>query len=204
MARAVCSGDAMSGDPGRPASLRRILATSLGSLPAALLGIAFAVAPVSGRSETSGLPDPAAAPATVGVADPTGAAVSPPALGTTRFKLTPEQQEKLRLAREAEARMLLGLAPDTPIPAESALSEEQKASIRAARESEMRRVLGLGPSDPIPDRSRVTAEQLRKIEAAHEARIRAALGLSADVLLEREPIPAPASMPGAPAPGAPR
>lgn len=129
---------------------------------------------------------------------------APPAIGTTRFKLTPEQQETLRLAREAEARTLLGLAPDVPLPAAGALSEEQTATIRAAREAEMRRVLGLAPGEPIPDRSRVTADQRQKIEAAHEARIRAALGLAADVPLEREPIPSasPAS-PAAPASAAP-
>lgn len=209
MARAVCSGAGMSRDPGRSASPRPIFAAALGTLPAALLGIVFALVPVCARAEAPGSSDPsAAAPAvaaTVRGTDPaepalaTGAASAAPAPGTTRFKLTPEQQETLRLARESEARTLLGLDPDAPIPAEIDLTDAQRATIRAAREAEMRRVLGLAPGDPIPDRSRVTAEQRQKIEVAHEARIRAALGLAADVPLEREPIPLPTSTPASPA-----
>jgi hypothetical protein len=104
-----------------------------------------------------------------------------------RIVLTPEQRETLRLAREAEARKLLGLAPDAPLPSHAELTDAQRETIRAAREAEMRRVLGLGPGEAIPDRSSATDEQRRKIVAAHEARLREALGLAPDAPLSAVP-----------------
>ncbi len=110
-----------------------------------------------------------------------------PAAGASRIVLTPEQREKLRLAREAEARKLLGLAPDSPLPTRAELTDAQRETIRAAREAEMRRVLGLGPDEPIPDRASATDEQRRRIVAAHEARLREALGLAPEAPLSTEP-----------------
>jgi hypothetical protein len=104
-----------------------------------------------------------------------------------RIVLTPEQRETLRLAREAEARNLLGLAPDAPLPSHADLTDAQRETIRAARETEMRRVLGLRPDEPIPDRASATDEQRRKIVAAHEARLREALGLAPDAPLSAVP-----------------
>ena len=103
--------------------------------------------------------------------------------GVARFNLSPEQREKLRAAREAEARKVLGLKPGDPLPTAAQLTPEQKTSIRTAREAELRRVLDLAPDAPLPNRRNVTVEQRQKIAAAHEARIREALGLAPDALL---------------------
>ncbi len=115
--------------------------------------------------------------------------------GVARFNLSPEQREKLRAAREAEARKVLGLKPGDPLPTAAQLTAEQKMAIRSAREAELRRVLGLAPDAPLPNRRNVTAEQRQKIAAAHEARIREALGLAPDAPL---PLAAPAPASGEP------
>lgn len=115
--------------------------------------------------------------------------------GVARFNLSPEQREKLRTAREAEARKVLGLKPGDPLPTADQLTAEQKTAIRTAREAELRRVLGLAPDAKLPNRQNVTAEQRQKIAAAHEARLREALGLAPDAPL---PLAAPASVSGAP------
>ena len=115
--------------------------------------------------------------------------------GVARFNLSPEQREKLRAAREAEARKVLGLKPGDPLPSAGQLTAEQKAAIRTARETELRSVLGLAPDAPLPNRQNVTDEQRQKIAAAHEVRLREALGLAPDAPL---PLAAPAPVSGAP------
>ena len=115
--------------------------------------------------------------------------------GEARFNLSPEQREKLRVAREAEARKVLGLKPGDPLPTAGQLTPEQKTTIRTAREAELRGVLGLAPDAPLPNRRNVTDEQRQKIAAAHEARIREALGLAPDAPL---PLAAPAPASGEP------
>lgn len=111
--------------------------------------------------------------------------------GVARFKLSPEQREKLRAAREAEVRKLLGLKDGDPLPRVDELTDVQKKTILDAREAELRRVLGLGPEAPLPNRANVSDEQRQLIAAAHEARIREALGLAPDAPLPlAEPSPA--------------
>lgn len=128
------------------------------------------------------------------VVDPSGPGIEA-GPGVARFALSPEQREKLRVAREAEARKVLGLKPGDPLPTAAQLTAEQKMAIRSARAAEMRRVLGLAPDAKLPNRRTVTDEQRQKIAAAHEARIREALGLAPDALL---PLATPAPASGAP------
>jgi len=149
-----------------------IVALSFAGLVAARAGQAQSTEPAEPLTAASDL----APPATV-----------TPDSGASSFKLTPEQQERLRAAREAELRQLLGLASAAPLPSAAELSDAQRQMIRDARDAEMRRVLGLAPGDPIPDRVSVTEAQRQRIAAAHEARIREALGLAADAPLERVP-----------------
>lgn len=115
--------------------------------------------------------------------------------GEARFNLSPEQREKLRVAREAEARKVLGLKPGDPLPTAAQLTAEQKTAIRTVREGELRRVLGLAPDAKLPNRRNVTDEQRQKIAAARETRIREALGLAPDAPL---PLAAPAPTRGEP------
>ncbi len=103
--------------------------------------------------------------------------------GVARFQLSPEQREKLRVARESEVRKLLGLKPGDPLPRVDELTDAQKKTIFDAREAELRRVLGLGPEAPLPNRENVSDEQRQLIAGAHEARIREALGLAPDAPL---------------------
>lgn len=151
-----------------------VLGAGIAGASLAGAGAAFAeeVAPVEQGAS------PAAAGALQGA--PSSASVGG---GAPRFALTPEQEEKLRVAREGEARRLLGLPPDAPLPSSSQLTEAQRQTLRTARDAEMRRVLGLGPNEPIPDRATATEEQRQRIARAHEARLREALGLAPDAPL---------------------
>lgn len=185
-----------SGSRGLRGGLR---AGSCAVLIAVLLGPAsFWATPAWAEDEQAAVQavSPAPEEPTAQIVDPGGPGLEAN-LGVARFDLNPEQREKLRAAREAEVRKVLGLKPGDPLPTAAQLTAEQKTAIRSAREAELRRVLGLAPDAKLPNRRTVTDEQRQKIAAAHEARVREALGLAADA-----PLPLVTPAPASSAPGA--